>query len=247
MLQEAITKIMSAARPAVEFIVVDGLTQAVNNSKGDRSLVAPPLPQTIELSTLSGLVALIETGINGKDSGMLVADAFIRVDNFASVSLLLRQPDSYGQRAKIANAQPPAVDKFPFGDWINPEKFSIMLQSRFEETQDRAILLSVISRLTSETVATSEDDGITQTVALRKGAALKTEVTLKPRVTLAPFRTFTEITQPPSEFVFRLKQLNAEEPPCLALFEADGGAWKVAAMKQIAATLTESTKVEVIA
>ena len=50
-------------------------------------------------------------------------------------------------------------------------------------------------------------------------------------VTLRPYRTFTEVTQPESEFVFRMKD-DSMSVYC-ALFEADGGAWKREAMKNI--------------
>jgi len=53
-------------------------------------------------------------------------------------------------------------------------------------------------------------------------------------VVLAPFRTFREIAQPESKFVFRMQQ----GPRC-ALFEADGGAWRLEAMKRSKAYLEE--------
>lgn len=47
-------------------------------------------------------------------------------------------------------------------------------------------------------------------------------------VYLAPYRTFAEIEQPVSKFVFRM-----ESGPKAALFEADGGAWKNEAILKI--------------
>ena len=48
-------------------------------------------------------------------------------------------------------------------------------------------------------------------------------------VTLRPYRTFNEVAQPASQFVFRInKSAN------LALFEADGGKWKLEAVERIA-------------
>jgi hypothetical protein len=58
--------------------------------------------------------------------------------------------------------------------------------------------------LTDEHVSSSEDSGITQKVGMKTGAVLKTTETLRPRVTLAPFRTFREVVQPASEFIFRV-------------------------------------------
>ena len=48
-------------------------------------------------------------------------------------------------------------------------------------------------------------------------------------VTLRPYRTFNEVEQPASQFVFRINKLAN-----LALFEADGGKWKLEAVESIA-------------
>jgi hypothetical protein len=99
--------------------------------------------------------------------------------------------------------------------------------ANFTEVGDREYLLKIASNLTNERVVSAEDNGITQQVGLKKGAALKTTETLRQRVTLAPYRTFREVSQPSSEFVFRVRQGEEGGIPTLALFEADGGKWKI--------------------
>ncbi len=54
-------------------------------------------------------------------------------------------------------------------------------------------------------------------------------------MTLRPYRTFAEVEQPASQFVFRINQ-NAQ----MALFEADGGKWRLEAINNIANYLKES-------
>jgi hypothetical protein len=89
-------------------------------------------------------------------------------------------------------------------------------------------------------VQVSEDDSISQKATLRQGVALKGEPEkVKARVTLAPYRTFREVEQPASDFIFRLKNAAENQPPTLALFEADGGKWKLQAMQNIGAFLRE--------
>lgn len=51
---------------------------------------------------------------------------------------------------------------------------------------------------------------------------------LPPIIKLAPYRTFIEVEQPEGEFLLRL-----QKGPSAALFEADGGAWKIQARKNI--------------
>lgn len=65
-------------------------------------------------------------------------------------------------------------------------------------------------------------------------------VVIPPRVKLAPYRTFIEIEQPESEFVFRARK--ADDLPHFALFEADGGAWRIESMKRIKAYLENKLK-----
>jgi len=57
-------------------------------------------------------------------------------------------------------------------------------------------------------------------------------------VVLAPFRTFPEVIQPESKFIFRM-----QSGPQAALFEADGGAWRNEAMGRIKTYLEEQLNV----
>lgn len=50
-------------------------------------------------------------------------------------------------------------------------------------------------------------------------------------VKLRPYRTFAEIEQPESSYVFRIK--DGDRGPAFKLVEADGGLWKNAVMKKI--------------
>jgi len=53
-------------------------------------------------------------------------------------------------------------------------------------------------------------------------------------VTLLPYRTFNEIAQPPGRFVLRMKSgVASGQRPAVALFEADGGAWQLEAIRRI--------------
>lgn len=65
-------------------------------------------------------------------------------------------------------------------------------------------------------------------MTVRDGVASLAHAKTPNPVTLRPYRTFNEVEQPASQFVFRVnKSAN------LALFEADGGKWKLDAVKNI--------------
>ena len=65
--------------------------------------------------------------------------------------------------------------------------------------------------------------------------ALETSVLVKS--SLAPYRTFLEVEQPESDFVLRV---NKEAK--LALFEADGGFWKLEAVRLVKEYLSDNLK-----
>jgi hypothetical protein len=104
----------------------------------------------------------------------------------------------------------------------------------------------VLGTLKDERVSTHADDGVTQQVTTRKGLAFGVENTPVPRiVTLMPYRTFAEVDQPASTFILRLKQGQREgEPPQAALFEADGGRWKLEAIQSIREYLDDRLNIE---
>lgn len=79
---------------------------------------------------------------------------------------------------------------------------------------------------------------MTQKATVKTGIASKGEAIVPNPVILKPYRTFVEVDQPLSQFVFRMKQDKYDGIQC-ALFEADGGAWKIEAMKSIKEYLKE--------
>jgi hypothetical protein len=85
-----------------------------------------------------------------------------------------------------------------------------------------------------------EDDGVTQRVNVQSGVVLKTTMPLQPRVSLAPYRTFAEIDQVVSTFIFRARVFNSQVQ--LAIFEGDGGRWRLAAVAAIKAWLASQIK-----
>jgi hypothetical protein len=115
------------------------------------------------------------------------------------------------------------IDRF-----INPEDFNIMIQSCFVPTDDSALLLKVAGNIQDSAVKQVGDDGVKQAVTMKTGVAQIENVIVPNPVLLSPYRTFPELKQPISKFVFRMKS-----GPTAAIFEADAGAWKAEAMNRI--------------
>lgn len=105
----------------------------------------------------------------------------------------------------------------------------IELRSMFIPNEGTDYLLKLLSRMSSESTVSTNDNGVTQTVEARQGVALNAVVEVKPRVVLRPFRTFLEVEQPESEFLLRVDKNKG-----IGFFEADGGIWKLEAKRNIA-------------
>jgi hypothetical protein len=187
------------------------------------------LPAPVAVSTLTGFIDAIGLCLDDHNA----EDSFIQVLDHLHVELVSQNTDPWNRRTTHVRASGPTENGFRFDFFYEPEAFIIALQCAFEHSVDLPKLVRTCQALTSETVATAEDDGISQVAILKKGAALKETAKITPRVTLAPFRTFRELAQPPSEFLFRLRGRDGQPPMC-ALFEADGGKWKLDAANKIA-------------
>ena len=184
------------------------------------------LVDTTKLSSLSGLVTMMKQEMNNYDNPL-----FVRVVSPEQVDVLgTVRCDMQRERPYVTYAKFISLD---FNDYISIEDIIICLKSRFAPTEDRDYLVQFLGNITDQQSVQTKDDGITQSATVKSGIQLVGEQRIKPIVTLKPYRTFLEVEQPESDFLIRLKDGRA------ALFEADGGAWKCEAVKNIADKLRE--------
>lgn len=185
--------------------------------------------KALQTSTLSSIVDYFA---GDPDAVLGSSKAFIiRIDGIGSVDVM-SEVSSEMQRDNLLHVKADLPSKFPFEQYMDLEMFNILLQARFEDTEDRAKLLALTANVVDETVKSYGDDGVSQQATVKSGVATATNVVVPNPVTLKPFRTFAEAEQPESKFVFRLRK--DEDGVTAALIEADGGAWKVQAISNIA-------------
>lgn len=239
MIVEAINKIIALATPNTLDV------GKLKYTDKELTVIAPPIPSTMECSTLQGLVDLLDGGLEGAAEG---DDLFVVIESPTAVELVEKDSDDYGRRQVIVRAEyPKDVKLFPFNQWLNPESFIIAALSNFQRVKienddgsfakDLDYVIQIASKITADSTVDHEDDGITQRVAVKQGVTLKTDVALRGRVLLAPWRTFAEVDQVLSTFVFRTRVQG--DQPQLALFEGDGGRWKIDAVANIKAWLAK--------
>lgn len=181
-----------------------------------------PKAKPIELNTLRSLVDFIQSSHDGQKMYIhIVSPTEVRM--FSALD-----EDRERETLAVVNAM---VPKFPFNTYMGHEEFCINLQSKFLPTEDRELLLKFSGTVEAGTVAQYGDDGVTQKATIRQGVASKAEAIVPNPVSLCAYRTFIEVDQPETRYIFRMKQ-NGNTVNC-ALFEADGDAWKICAKNSI--------------
>lgn len=182
----------------------------------------------IELNTLTSLVDYIRNFNEPlKQCGYL-----IRVASPSRVEMISAlDGDRKRETLVVVNAELPRIQ---FGTYIDNEHMLIMVQSMFanDGTSDRDLVLKFAGTVTNGSVKEYGDDGVTQKATIKQGISSKTEAIVPSPCILRPFRTFPEVEQPASSFIFRMREDKNGDIES-ALFEADGGAWKNEARRNI--------------
>jgi hypothetical protein len=231
MIKAAIEKILSLAPP--QEMDIDG-------RKYTNQQIFPiisPVPKTLGIETLTGMVDYI---VANRDT-IPLSTCIITVDSHSIVHLRSSLLGPHLSRAAyVAATYNGAVTGL--GNYSDIETFIVWLQSNFQDDGDRAKILALVGKITDGQVNTYADDGVTQEVTAKAGITKVENVAVPNPVTLTPFRTFTDATQPPSLFVFRMRSGGTGERPKAALFEADGGKWKSDAIRNVKLFLDEKLK-----
>lgn len=191
--------------------------------------IQEPEVSPITCHTLTGLVDFYDA-LPGSDQDRVM----FHVEDFNKVSIVseIFGPEKQRETFITANAY---KQTDIFNTYIGHEDFMISILSRFVQDETTAKVLRIIGNLKNEAGVTYSDDGLTQTVTAKTGITKVENIDFPNPISLRPYRTFTDIEQPESAFILRLKQRDGGVQA--ALFEADGAAWKNTAIASIKAYL----------
>lgn len=217
---------------------VEEMVQPQTLTEGIRTFVDKPMHMLVDeiaadiplrTNSLSSVADYIKSNA---DFDALDSDGrkLIHVEDEKTV-WLYTEMNSFKKRSALLLASA-WVSSFPFGQWLSLENFIISVQANFVADEHRDELLSFVATVKQDTGVEQQDDGVTQKVTTRSGVSLSRTSKVPNPITLRPFRTFSEVEQPESSFVFRIK---AEEGCGVkaALFAADGDAWRHDAILKI--------------
>lgn len=235
MIKEAIEHLLHVGKTQERKIIEHKGMSYLLSDRGLERIKVPTLNETIHINTLSGILIYVNKQIDGEymqnDKELIVniqSPEYVRVES---------QIIDYDRHLYLESK--PILPKIQFGTWYDIEEFVIKLQACFEPTEDLGKILAVVGNIKEENVKTVGDNGITQGVTIKQGVSMSKDTIVPNPVNLKPYRTFIEVDQPESAFVFRL-----QDGPRAALFEADGGAWRIEAMENIRKYLVENLDTE---
>lgn len=225
MIEKALKYIVGLKAPDIQ--TIDGQTYS---DKPLNRIKHNPKAEPITLNTLSSLIDYINTGLDVK------GEMFVHIVSPTEVKFYSKL-DEDREREHLVSVVA-QVPSFKFNEYIGHEEFCINLQAKFEDSMDRKILLQFAGTVEAGTIAQYGDDGVTQKAVIKQGVAGKQDALVPNPVNLTAYRTFIEVEQPETQYIFRMKQFSNNSVGC-ALYEADGGAWKIEAKRAIREYLAE--------
>lgn len=225
MMDGSAVKEIAALEDAGKTIEVNGRTFARETFK---PVYHDPRPSEIEANTLTGLVDYLRANREGVNP----ADCMVIVRNHLRVELV----EKFGGESKsrttfFVSELDQHLPTFPFDSFLSVEDFIIKARALMVPSESLDAVVALVSKVTEQNQIIALDDGISQEVQVKKGVSGSMTVgeTTKGVYALRPFRTFRECEQPESSFILRLKAVS-EGLPRAALFDAEGGLWRLQAI-----------------
>lgn len=221
---------MEMTREAMEYLVGLAAPEIVNiggeNYCKDRlnRISFIPKAEPLRLSTLTSLVEYIKSNTDGMDPKMLVC-----VESPTKVTLKGCLDTDRGRECMVEVVAD--LPNITFNDYVDQERFLINMQANFIDSDDKKLLLKFAGTVEDKSVTEYGDDGVTQKATIKKGVSSKVDAVVPNPVKLRPYRTFLEVEQPESDFLFRMR--SGDYGVSCGIYEADGGKWKSEAMENV--------------
>ena len=209
---------LSVEAEKTEVLEINGRTYA---DKDLRRYDEPPKAEPVRAYSLSAMVDYIAQ-CNAEFPGKMI----IHIVSPTEVRLVSAL-DKERKRETLFKVAA-ETSEYRFDDWYDQEQFMIALQANFVRNDDLETVMKLAGNIEKKNEQTFTDDGRTQVATMSVGVASKADVIVPNPVTLIPYRTFQEVSQPTSEFVFRIG-----DGPEFKLIEAEGGIWKNEAVANI--------------
>ena len=207
------------------------VSAAVTKADGNMGRAA----KSLGIHTLSGMVEYVKSKFDAH-SYAVCAHVAGPEDVWLESGLF----GEFRQRETFVHVHRFETKGFPYGNFVDIERFVVEMQSRFVQDAVVAQVLKAVGNIRESSVKTVQDDGVSQQVTAAVGVARVENIVVPNPIELRPFRTFQEIEQPASLFVLRVRAGGEGGLPTVALFEVEDSCWKVEAVKGIKLFLEEN-------
>lgn len=197
--------------------------------------------EPLTVRTLTSLVSFLKEKFDNEtdvDGSKIFKPLLVQIQSPTQVKVL-SQLDADRKRECLIQAEA-QLNQFNYGRFMDSEKFIINILSLFIRDDNSEMVREYASAIRIEGGSDLTDNGVSQTATVKTGAATVEKVKIPSPVELRPYRTFLEIDQPTSPFVFRIDKLG----DC-ALFEADGGMWRHVAVESLVEYLSQELQEEI--
>lgn len=205
-----------------EVLQINGKTYCTRNlTRYDIEKMAAPIKAT----TLTSLVDYIKESREELRERMIIQ--VVDATKVVLYSGLL--PERERETLFEVNALLP---KFEYNREYGQEAFIISMQSCFAPGNDRDAVTMLASNIVNTKSAEYSDDGVSQQAVVKTGITTKENTLVPNPISLIPYRTFLEVAQPASDFIFRIGE-DVNGTPTFKLVAADGGLWKSQAVDNV--------------
>lgn len=225
MLAELANKIEELVKGQVEPAIEEINGVEYEKTARGYSLLQNTHTKYIEVNSLDGLVGMIDAYLNETKDTDIKAPFIVNID-FNNIQVMSALGNDKIRNYLIeAN---PMIPNLEMGHRLTVEELIILLSTSYVPTENTTKFINSLSSLRVVEEVEFNDDGIGQTVVAKQGASMNKSFQVQPIVKLQPIRSYAEIEQVESKFLFRV---NKDGTVCLR--DADGGQWKYEVQKRI--------------
>ena len=215
--KEALDRILEVHDAAREVREIEG----IKYTTGKLRAILQNVPDSIEVESLTGLVDFVN-----KNREAFPKEEMIALVRNQGLVRLYGKMGQWGEEAKrfrplyVQVFRNTDIQEFPFGQFQDHETFVIKLMTQFVWDENLSVFITKVRSIKAENSVQTDDNGTVNKVTRKEGIELNMDREI---IKLKPYRTFSEVEQPQTPFIFRATLKNGEVQ--CALLECDGGAW----------------------
>jgi hypothetical protein len=178
-----------------------------------------PQPEVLNINTLSGVIDYIS--IHPDNS----KEYLIHIISPKEINIYGEYEELYGRRKLYLTSECISGCNFSFITKNNQIEFTTALQVYFVLDDNLKDLINIVSNITDEQTNNFIDNGISQQVTIKKGIKRESKDIINPFI-LRPYRTFEEIEQVESSYIFKIIKTDGNEIK-FNLQEIESNLWKL--------------------